>query len=196
MSAHDLDAVLAFFKSFTTAEEETWAFGLREDKDFMDKCMQGRVVNNFFEGRAGNFIEQLDFEEEPDAAWFEKHRARSVGPRVAYALQAVTVGEEPMTMIYADDYEKKFAGMRNRFAVAEVDGSLKIVARHRMCGACKGTSVDQVTTANCCECNSRERGWRFAGGRDLNTPKSTGNVRRLTEPTDDYEKMFYLDVLA
>ena len=196
MSAHDLDAVVAFFNAFIAVEAETWAYGLREDKAHRDRRKQRRILKEFFEGNPMDLVEQLDPIREPDAAWFAANRARAVGPRVMYALQTVTVDGEPMTMVYAENFEKKREGMRNRFAVAKLEGALKIVARNVMCGTCKGTGVDAVTTADCCDCNSREQGWRFAGGRELKTPTPSGNVLRLVEPTRECDKMFYHDVLV
>jgi len=195
MSPHDLDSVVELFARLDVIETETWAYLLEEEISRLEAATRRRNLQQFFEERPADLVEQLRRPRRPDPDWLEKNRAVTVGSRTVYAVQAVKVGDEPMAMVYADDFVKKHEGMRNRFAVAEVDGALKIVARHVMCGSCKGTGVEVLTTADCPYCKAQEQGWRFAGGRELKKPKPEGEVLRLVEPTRDYDKSFYLDVL-
>lgn len=176
MSVHDLDTIIVFFNQLSTIEQETWAYALRDDVDEFDVSKEERRLLPFFEGGPRTFIERLDYpdedvlEEEPE--WFEENRARKVTPRVLHAVQSGRVDEVDLAYLYVPDFEDKGFGMTNRFAVAEVDGAPRIVARHTRCGLCKGLG--------CGTC--AQQGWRYVSGRKLKKA-TVVETRKLVEPT-------------
>ena len=174
LSPEDLDSVRDFFDRFRAIESETWAFLLQEDLGRMDVIRQKIKINEFFEGKAQDFVESLQRARRPDAAWFEKNRAIVVGPRTVFALQVGNIEGVQMALVYSENFKKDMVGMRSRFVVADVDGALKIVARQVRCGDCDGEG--------CGVCG--RQGWRRAGGRRLQKPKKLGELRKLVVPTD------------
>jgi hypothetical protein len=171
MSAHDLDAVLESFVRFTTTEAKTWATTL-EPKAKRSTMRDARVAlgSHFVDG-ADDTIERLHRPRRPEASWFQTAGSKKVSPRVAFAVQAGTIGGEPVALVYADDYEVSGKGMYNRFIIVEVDGGLKIAARQVRCAECK--------SAGCGTCS--QQGWRHACGRKLNKPAVTA-TRKIIEP--------------
>ena len=71
--------------------------------------------------------------------------------------------------------------MNERVAIADVDGHLKWVSRSVLCGECGG--------AGCRTC--QQQGWRHARGRELSTPKASGDARTLLASGEPTSRAFY-----
>jgi len=181
MSALDPSAVRDFFAEFDQAHLDVWGINLDASKSWLDTVKKKATLKRFFEAEPGDVVEMLSRSRKADDAWYAKHGARTVGPRVIHAVQPVTVGGAPMAFVYTDAFEKNELGMNERFAVEDAGGALRIAARQVRCGECGGTG--------CAVC--KQQGWRFAGGRELPAPKPVGNALKLIAPEHEGTKALY-----
>ncbi len=181
MNPHDLSAVRDFFVEFDKVQLDTWAFKLKPKVSRVAAIKQGMKLDGFTEGKARDMVSVLSRPSRPNEAWFAQHSARAVGNRTVYAVEPVTVGSEKMALVYTNGFETKALGMHERYAVTDVGGGLRVVARQTRCGEC-----------DCSGCGvCKQQGWRHAGGRELTKPTSAGSAIKLVAPDHAGTKAIY-----
>ena len=149
---------------------ELWQFKLKPDVSWLDTVKKGRILVPFFEAKPGDVVSVLSRPRKVTDAWFAQHSPRSVGNRTIHAIQPVTAGGTAMALVYTSSFQRNELGMHERYAVAEVEGELKIVSR---------------------QVYSSEYGWQHAGGRELTAIKPTGDADKFEAPTHEGSKTRY-----
>lgn len=170
MAKLDLSSARKLVADADATQLDVWNYMLQPDVKWVDTVKKKRELMPFFEADPGDVVDTLSRPRKADDAWFEKHGARSVENRTIHAVQAVEVGGAPMALVYTSAFLANDLGMNERYAVAEVDGDLKIVSR---------------------QVYSTDSGWQHAGGRDLAEPKPTGDVKRITPPDHEASRAIY-----
>lgn len=170
MTAPDSATVRDFFTRMDATQLELWQFVLRPDVSWLDTVKKKVALIPFFEANPNDMVNMLSRPRKVTDAWFSQHGARTVGPRTLYAIQPVNAGGTAMALVYTSSFESNTLGMNERYAVAAVEGELKIVSR---------------------QVYSSEYGWRHVGGRKLTAIKPTGAAGKLETPTHEGSKVRY-----
>ena len=160
MASLHKDAVLAFFDDFQTAQLTVWNAALDPSLKWIQLVRKKKALKAFLEADPKTIVEMLHRPRAADDAWYEQHGARKVGKRTVFAVQPVSIGESAVALYTSDFFDP--AGLTDRFLVAEVDGSLCIVARHALVAG----------------------SWTSAGGRNVR-PTAAGDASILTEGPDE-----------
>ena len=170
MSAPDSAAVRDFFTRLDATQREVWQFVLRPDVSWLDTVKKKRDLMPFFEAKPKDVVSVLDRPRKVTDEWFSQHGARSVGARTIYAIQPAVADGTDVAFIYTSSFESNTLGMHERYAVAEVEGKLKVISR---------------------QTHSSEYGWLHAGGRELTSIKATGDADRFEAPTHAGTRALY-----
>ena len=149
---------------------EIWQFTLKPDVSWLDTVKKKVTLIPFFEAKPGDVVSELSRPRKVTDAWFAQHAARSVGNRTLHAIQPVTAGGTAMALVYTSSFQRNELGMYERYAVAEVEGELKVVSR---------------------QVYSTEYGWQHAGGRELSSIKPTGEADKFEAPAHEDSKTRY-----
>jgi hypothetical protein len=183
-----MDDIIAFLKAFVAADlaARRAVYAARSDADFDAKV---RELDAFYDQRQG----PMGFDEirppNADPAVLEES-LRRVGPRIVFLIRRYRHGE--FGDLWRCYVSSGVTGAVTRYFeslfVARTDKGFRVVARWRICLACRGAGESGGQTCAMCAGD----GWEPGGGGELGDLGAPVETLRLEAPTDpvnlkDYE---------